>query len=557
MSAETKENSFLKDLKSRVASIEMINEDGRVGVARDIEHAGEEDLGSPVAESVKSARKELQEDQHETKFDLYDAMLDLDPELSGAVNAIAQSASDFEVVAPVDKPGDRGEEALQECRMLAEKIGAEMLAIDILRNLIRYGNDINKKVYEEGIGIKKLQALPVNSTTIVDDKADIQDIQTESQFEKLFGDAISQQEAEEEELETDMLKEVYDRKAYVLNEASEGHHSVIDNHNVQHFSIDARSNWHEDRLGRKTFGVWGKSRLESLEFTIQTKYNTLTNKVAMDDKLIAREIYYINTTELFGDINDFEERKKKAQAYAKEIKKMIEGLGPDERPMLPEHVDVEVIGPEGKAIDQQPFIEQLNNSIAAALTFPMAGLGRGTTSVKAGEEISSLWAENNIKNLRRTIIRGFREIFRDHLKLVYNGEGDREDWVENRNEAENIGEMKLDPEIPIPTLKYEPFKEDEMTAKARQVKFMYQTKTASAAERREHIGLPTDDESIEELKEEFPKLDGEMPEKAGSTEATPDAGNDGDNQEESEDNPGGGQDEESESPSDTNEGEDE
>lgn len=525
MSAETEENSFLQGISAKVSSVQIFEDDGKIGVQRDIEQAGDdkaEEMGSPVASSINGARQSLNENNHGTRFDLYDAMLDLDPELSGAVNAIAQSASSFEVVPPVDEPGSEGEKALEACKELNEKLDGDIMAIDILRNLIRYGNDINKKVYTKGEGITGIQNLPMNSLTIVDDRTDL--MSPSDKAADGFSNLFQTSEEPEDIEETNELNEVFSRDAYVLNEDSTTKPPVIEPYNTLHFAIDYRSNWFTDYMGRDTYGVWGKSRLEPLTFTIQTKYNTMTNKVAMDDKLLAREIYYIDTTALFGDINDFEERKKKAEKYADQLRSMVEGLGPDERPILPDHVDIKVIGPEGKAIDQQPFIEQLNNSIAAALTFPMAGLGRGTTSVKAGEEISSLWAENNIRNLRRTVIRGYEEMFRDHLKLKF------PEWVENENEASNLGEMRLQDDIEIPTLDYEPFKEEDMTQKARQIKLLHQTETASAAERREIYGLPTDVESINRLEDEFAVTDTGL----GDEEAPPD--------DESAESQGGGQD---------------
>lgn len=505
MSAEIEQNSFLEGISSKVGNIEIFQEDGRVGVKRDIEQVTNDDsVGSPVAESVKGARSTLQNSNHETDFDLYDAMMDLDPELSGAVNAISQTASSFEVASPADEPSDRGQTALNECQKLSRKINGRQIAVDILRNLIKYGNDFNKKAYSKEEGIQNVQSLPVNSMTIVDDPNDLVDSPEDSTS---IGDSAFDilTQSEEEDLDTDKLNEVFSRDAYVLNEDGDGEPTIIQPYNILHFGIDYRSNWYTDRVGRETYGVWGKSRLEPLEFTIQTKYNTLTNKVAMDDKLLAREIYYLDTTELFGDINDFDERKKQAKAYASEIKGMIEDLGADERPILPDQVEVEVIGPEGKAIDQQPFLEQLNNAIAAALTFPMAGLGRGTTSVKAGEEISSLWAENNIKNLRHAVIRGFQEIFEDHLKLLH------PEWVENSDSASNLGEMRLDPDIEIPTLEYDTFKEEDMTQKARQIKLLHETETASRAERRELFGLSTNEEAVGTAEEEFSGPDNPEP----------------------------------------------
>ena len=460
-------------------------------------------LGTPISNTIKEAREDIQQQHHDTVFDLYDGLVELDGELSGAVNAIGQSATYKKITLPTDEPSSTEQEILEDCRALMDRIRGRETAIDVLRNLIKYGNDMNKKVYNDDQGIVALQSLPINSMTIVDDRQDLvtpDDLDDDD--EESISDIIFQAHPESgeggEELGESNIDEVFERDAYVLNEAKEDANlSIIEPWNVLHFSIDARSNWFEDRVGRETYGIWGQSRIEALKFNIQTKYNTLTNKVAMDDKLLAREIYYIDTEVLFGDIQDREKRIKKAEEYANDLAEMIEELGPDERPMLPEHVEVEVVGPEGKAVDQKPFIEQLNNGIAAALTFPMAGLGRGTTSVKAGEEISSLWAENNIKNLRNAVVRGFRELFRDQVRLTYPG------LVENYGETENISQWKIDEDVSIPTFEYEPFREEDRSQIADQIETLVNIGVMTRAEAREEWGLPTDDESMNELEEQF------------------------------------------------------
>lgn len=483
---------FLDGITSRVGEVSVFQQGGNVGVQRDIEM--DDEMASPIAESVKDARQEIQGKEHKTEFDLYDAMVDLDPELSGAVRAMSQSASNYEIVIPTDNPTDDDEQAHEDIKELERRLRLPLMMTDILKKLITHGNDVNKKVYNESDGIRKLQNLPTNAVTIVDDPEDIKESDPTTSDD--VWNSIIRQQSDEEDISGDAVNEVFSREVYVLNEQAEDtKHSLIDPDNVLHFSIDERSNWFTDSTGRETYGVWGQSRLKPLTFTIQTKYNTLTNKVAMDDKLLAREIYYIDTEALFGDITDRETRIKKAQNYAKDLKGKIEQLGPDERPMLPEHVDVSVIGPEGKAIDQTPFVEQLNNAIAAALTFPMAGLGRGTTSVKAGEEISSLWAENNIRNLRQSVTYGIQELFEDHLALLH------EDWREE--DADNLADMELKSDIAVPTLEYEPFREEDRSEVVSQIKGLVSTKSVTLAERRDLFGLPTDDEHLEAVKEEY------------------------------------------------------
>ncbi|MFB6236926.1 MAG: hypothetical protein ABEH81_01010 [Halopenitus sp.] len=538
MAEDEDADSRLTQALERVPGSTRFFQDGdKVGVESDLRVNQEDAFGSPIAKSARDTRQELSEDEHDTVFDMYDALVDLDGELSGAVNAIAQSATYAEITMPTDDPTDTEEKILEECQALAERIRGKETAIDVLRNLIKHGNDINKKVYNDEVGIIALQSLPTNSVTIVDDRGELieKDDAPGKDIEDIMFQVNETLDEGDEELGGHQVHESFERDAYVLNEEDPDRRSIIEPHNVLHFSIDARSNWFEDQLGRETYGVWGQSRLEPLKFTIQTKYNTLLNKVAMDDKLLAREVYYINTTELFGDISDREERIKKAEKYADDLKEMVEELGPDERPMLPEHVEVKVIGPEGKAIDQKPFIEQLNNGIAAALTFPMAGLGRGTTSVKAGEEISSLWAENNIKNLRNSVIWGLRELFKDHIKILH------PELVENNSEAQNIGDMKLQDDIHIPTLKYEPFRQEDRTEIAGQIETLVNIGVMRRAEARDMWGLSTDDETMDKLEEEWNTFNdggpGGLPDSSSDGEGQPPEEEEGESTEEGEEAP--------------------
>ena len=495
MSAEPRK--WLGGVNAEIRNVEVVQEEDTAGVVVDVEQSDRTEFASPVAESVKSARKNLQDKENTTVFDLYDEMLDLDPELSGAVRAISHSASNYDIVLPTDDPTDDDLKALKHTKELERRLELPLTLTDILKKLVAHGNDINKKVYNEDEGIIKLQNLPTNAITIVESEGDI--ITGEDEHDTSVGNMVRrlmQRREDKADVSSGAINEVFSRGLYVLNEATgDVTHRTIKPENIIHFSVDERSNWFTDVMDRETYGVWGQSRLEPLTFTIQTKYNTLTNKVAMDDSLLAREIYYIDTESLFGDIQNRKDRKKAAEKYAKQLKRKIEQLGPDERPMLPEEVNVEVIGPEGKAIDQTPFLEQLNHSIAAALTFPMAGLGRGTTSVKAGEEISSLWAENNIKNLRTALTFRLEELFKENLLLL------EPDW--RKEDVGGLDSWELKDDITVPTIEFEPFREEDLTEIVSQIKGMVSVKAITLKERREMFGLPTDEESIENVIDEY------------------------------------------------------
>ena len=111
-----------------------------------------------IVRNTESLRKDSNFDN---EFDLFDNMLKLDPELNGAVRAVSLTANNYEI----NYSRGRNATIRNAIRELVEEtIDFDDIMINAMRNLMVYGNDINKIVGKQGVGITKLQSLPVNKS---------------------------------------------------------------------------------------------------------------------------------------------------------------------------------------------------------------------------------------------------------------------------------------------------------------------------------------------------------------------------------------------------------
>ena len=138
----------------------------RVGITQPVSFAqvaGLKDIfedTSPLRDHNKSFTRNLYDDE----FDLYDEMLKLDPELNGAVRSVSLTANNWEI----DYTKGKNRKIRNAIEKFVYNIDFDDILITILRNLMVYGNDINKVVGKTGVGITKVQSLPVHQMTIKD-----------------------------------------------------------------------------------------------------------------------------------------------------------------------------------------------------------------------------------------------------------------------------------------------------------------------------------------------------------------------------------------------------
>jgi len=449
-----------------------------------------------LAEVVSEPREILDKDQFETDFDLYERLLTIDSELAGTVRAQAQLASGFELIHPTtegdsEEPSDSDVTALKDCKELVQLLDLDLSQPSMFKGMIAMGNDVSKIIFRDGEGVTGLQSLPLRSLTIIDED-------TQPGVQNAIAEARKAVDGDEEidlKTYTDNLPDavVQDADYYVLNEGKKDM-KMIESWKILHLAAERRSNWFTDKFDRRTYGVWGAPRIEPTKFPLQAKHNTLTNKVSMDDSLIAREIYHIDVATLFGHINNDERREEKAKKYASDLKETLEGMGPDEKPILPDEVTVDVKGPEGKAKEHGDFLDLMNDSIMHALTFNVSGVGRDAGGPYIGNRPAKDTSLNNVRHLRETMGRQLRKLFKIHLLLKH------PEWREDMVDPEDVSTWKLRDDITLPKVEWAQMEDGDLERVVNAATKAYESKLITRNEAREMFGHdPIPDDELDRL----------------------------------------------------------
>jgi hypothetical protein len=87
---------------------------------------------------------------------------------------------------------------------------------------------------------------------------------------------------------------------------------------------------------RQTYGVWGQSRFSSLEQVVRVKYNTMNNRIALEDSM-TKQFITIDKVAI-EHITDPDEQAERLGIIMDEVVKLFEGLRGDQMPILPSYV---------------------------------------------------------------------------------------------------------------------------------------------------------------------------------------------------------------------------
>lgn len=438
-------------------------------------------------------QKAIDEESMKNDVKFFDDLRKFDAELAGTIYAQCQSAgSGADVTHPKvdaldDDRSDLEKTITQECRQLLRDLGIQQDIMTFFRNLVVHGNDVSWIEWmvgsgEDDGGVTDLLCMPLRALTILDvDPRTNQNITT-------YGGT-----------DDDYERSITDAEYYVINEGDTDIQDVTHESEVLHIALNRRGHWHKDHKGRWTYGVWGERRLEPVRYTLQAKQNTLANKVAMDDKLLAREFYYINVEELFGHIEDPDRRQEKTEEYAGELRRLIEDLEADQKPILPEEVEVEIEGPDGDtARKMSDFIQTMNDSLQHALTYHVASFGRDAGGTGRGNRPAKDMSDNSVRQLREVVKDSFRRLFEIHAVL-------RHEEIRQINpeySEDDIRRYELDPEadVEMPILTFDPVDPSEQVERVRNAISMYEKGIADLNEARVEANLePIDDSDAEDM----------------------------------------------------------
>ena len=331
----------------------------------------------------------LQKDSNfDNEFDLYDKMIKLDPELNGAVRAVSLTANNYEIDYSRGKNGT----IRNAIEKLVHSIDFDDFLINAMRSLMVYGNDINKLVGKAGTGITDLQSLPVKQMTIVDERGGI-----EAYF-------VADEDSPIIRPVTYMLREttLYEQ-AFPVDE-------------IMHIRIDYRSNWFTDNKGRRTYGVWGASRFTSLKQPIRAKYNTINNRVSLEDAMTKQFITIDKSAT--EHIQDPLEQKERLTFIIDEVIKLFDGLRGDQIPVLPHYVQLHHVDLQNTIPSSADFLDTINADIAAVLQVPRVASGQERGSTFAATYNANLWAVQAISRLQKILGEAVHKLFSMHLELL-------------------------------------------------------------------------------------------------------------------------------------------
>jgi len=342
-----------------------------------------------VPDIVRDTERLRKDSNHDNEFDLYDSMLKLDPELNGAVRAVSLTANNYEI----NYANGRNAQIRDAIRELVEEtLDFDDIMINAMRSLMVYGNDINKIVGKQGVGITDIQSLPVKQITIVDER----------------GGLGSYFVADED-------NPIINANIYMLREGT-SYERAIPKKEILHVRIDYRSNWFTDNKLRRTYGIWGASRFTSLKQPIRMKYNSMNNRVSLEDSM-TKQFITIDKSAI-EHIQDPAEQNQRLQHIMDEVISLFEGLRGDQIPVLPHYVELHHVDVGNSLPNNTGFLDTINADIAAVLQVPRVAAGQEKGSTFAATFNANLWAVQAISRMHRILSEAANKIFMMHLDLL-------------------------------------------------------------------------------------------------------------------------------------------
>lgn len=353
-------------------------------------------VGSNVSLSVAAGLPNIFEDtekfQSDTnfvnKFDLYDNMVKLDPELNGAVRSVALTANNYRI----DYTKAKNAAIRNAIVKMVDAVDFDDFLINALRNLQVYGNDINKLVGRTGVGITNIQSLPIRQITIVDNRG-----------------------ANGLPFTADENSPIMTNDFYILRENGIDT-MVFPRSEIVHFRTDFRSNWYEDTKLRQTYGVWGQSRFSSLEQVVRVKYNSMNNRIALEDSM-TKQFITIDKSAI-EHITDPDEQAERLGIIMDEVVKLFEGLRGDQMPILPSYVSLHHVDLNNTIPDNSGFLDMVGANVAAVLHVPRVAAGQEKGSTFAATYNANMWANTAISRLQSIVKQGIMQLFSKQLELL-------------------------------------------------------------------------------------------------------------------------------------------
>ena len=408
-------------------------------------------LAAGMQDIVEETNQLRDNTNYDNDFYLFDDMLKLDPELNGAVRAVSLTANNYSI----DYRAARNARIRESIRVLVEEtLDFDDFLINAMRNMMVYGNDINKYVGTSREGLTDLQSLPVGQITILD------------------GRGINEV--------ADEVNPIISAERYILREG-EATQEEIRADEILHIRTDYRSNWFTDSEERTTYGIWGSSRFTSLKQAIRAKYNSMNNRIAIEDAMTKQ--YITIDKSAIAHIQDPNEQRERLSHIMSQVVDTLESLRGDQVPIFPDYVSIQHIDQRTAIPDTTSFLDNVNADIAAVLQVPRVAAGQERGSTFAATYTANQWSSQAIRRMQAVLNQAVRKMFSKHLELL------------------RISHEMKD----LPNLVFEPIDEETRLNKMQRANIGYNSGIITLNQALEIIGLP------QELDGDTRKIGGSAP----------------------------------------------
>lgn len=362
----------------------------------------------------------------DNEFDQADQLLLLDDRIRGNLDLFAKMTArayrgiDISQKSDTEQPRkltDDEVEMLATANALDDRLNFRELFESYCKSLIKYGDviehietgpefldeEFEEEAEAEG-AITGLTPLPMNQITIIDEAGRIDDPEPDRVITKAEIYVIDEENADTTE---------EDPIQYAKEE-------------IIHVSLDNRTNWKEDLVGRNTFGIWSDAPLKSVIYLIEWKHNLIRNDMIWRNKMLPREHHKLNMS-AFAPENypgaTFSDRLSAAKTAATTEMNLysasIRGQQPDQGYVTSTDVEVAIVEPKTTNY-QSPneIIDQLDKKISGLTGTPEA-LSGGDTKGFSSIEFSGTFVSMRAEEMAAKIGRAIDRLIWKHIKAIH------------------------------------------------------------------------------------------------------------------------------------------
>ncbi len=362
----------------------------------------------------------------DNEFDQADLLLLRDERLRGNLELFAQMVGRAYQGIEISQKGDEenprelSEEEialLETARDLDNRLDFRNLIKSYTRSLFKYGDVIEHietdtafldEEFDEDVeatdAVTALTPLPMNQITIIDEASRIENPEPEKVITQGNIYVIDEENADQTE---------EDPVQYPKEE-------------ILHISLDNRSNWKEDLMGRPTFGIWSDAPIKSIIYLLEWKHNLIRNDMLWRNRMVPREHHKLNMT-AFAPENypgaTFQARLQAAKiAATNEMNQYAAGIRtqqPDQGYVTSTDIEVAIVEPRTanyREVNTQ--LDQIDSKISTMTGTPEA-LSGGNNSSFSSVEFSGTFVSLRSEEMCNTIVRGLERVIWKHLKAVH------------------------------------------------------------------------------------------------------------------------------------------